>query len=303
MPIRRSMPLAPLLALVTALGLAASPAHAHDGAATAASPASPLLRATAPPATTAQEDSEVVALLRDLVRLDTGNEGLVAELLRARLAPLGFEVDVIPTPAPGKSHLIARLRAADPVGKPILLAGHADVVGVERDLWTLDPFAAIRRGDYLYGRGTLDFKGGLAAFAVAAMRIARSGAPLERDIVLLAEADEEGGSYGTPWLAEREWSKLDAAFSLNEGGWFLTDEQERPRFVGISTADRNSLSVLLETRGTSTHSSRPLPDFGAAPAHARAGPHRAPRHDPGLLGHRPPAPADLRGDVRRGDGP
>lgn len=138
------------------------------------------------------------------------------------------------------------------------------MVGVERDLWSLDPFAGIRRGDYLYGRGALDFKGGLAAFAVAAMRVARSGAPLKRDIVLLSEADEEGGSYGTSWLAARAWAKLDAAFSLNEGGWFLDDARGRPRFLGISTVDKNSLSVRLETRGTSTHSSRPLPDSALA---------------------------------------
>ena len=123
------------------------------------------------------QDSEVVSLLRDLVRVNTsnppGNEALVAELLRPRLEALGFEVEIVPTPAPGKAHLIARLRATQPTEKPLLLAGHADVVGVERPLWTVDPFAGEIRAGRLYGRGAMDFKGGLAALTVAAMRLAR----------------------------------------------------------------------------------------------------------------------------------
>ena len=59
------------------------------------------------------QDSEVVTLLQDLVRINTsnppGNEALVAELLRSRLEPLGFQVEIVPTPAAGKAHLIARL--------------------------------------------------------------------------------------------------------------------------------------------------------------------------------------------------
>jgi acetylornithine deacetylase/succinyl-diaminopimelate desuccinylase-like protein len=60
--------------------------------------------------------------------------------------PLGFQVEIVPTPAAGKAHLIARLPATAPSGeKPLLLAGHEDVVGVEAPLWTVDPFAAVIR--------------------------------------------------------------------------------------------------------------------------------------------------------------
>jgi acetylornithine deacetylase/succinyl-diaminopimelate desuccinylase-like protein len=217
----------------------------------------------APSAAQAQE-SEVVTLLRELVQINNsnppGNEAQVAELLAPRLRALGFEVDVIQTPTPGKAHLVARLRAANPTERPILLAGHADTVGVEPELWTFGPFGGTLSDGYLYGRGSLDFKGGLAAFTVAAMRLARSGAPLERDVILLAEADEEGGSYGTRWLADNHWDKIDAGVSLNEGGWIFQDRAGRPRLLGITTIDKNSLSVTVRTRGTSTHSSRPLPD-------------------------------------------
>jgi acetylornithine deacetylase/succinyl-diaminopimelate desuccinylase-like protein len=219
---------------------------------------------SAAPAAQAQQ-SEVVSLLQELVRVNTsnppGNEAMVAELLRAKLEPLGFQVEVLPTPAPGKAHLIARLPATQPSGeKPLLLAGHADVVGVERPLWTVDPFAAVIQGDRLYGRGAMDFKGGLAAFTVAAMRLARDGGPRTRDLVLLSEADEEGGAYGTTWLAENHWDKIDASESINEGGWVFAGGRGGARLMGITTIDKNSLSVTFRTRGTSTHSSRPLPD-------------------------------------------
>jgi acetylornithine deacetylase/succinyl-diaminopimelate desuccinylase-like protein len=207
--------------------------------------------------------SEVVALDRDLVRLDTsnppGNEGQVANFMRDRLAPLGFEVDVVQTPTPGKAHLIARLGSAHPTGKPVLLSAHEDTVGVERELWSVDPFAGVISGGYLYGRGSFDDKGGIAVFATAAMRLARAHVPLKRDIVLVFEADEEGGDYGIEWLADNHWDKLDAAYSLNEGGIISTDASGRPRLAAPTVRDKISLSVKLRTRGVSTHSSRPQP--------------------------------------------
>jgi acetylornithine deacetylase/succinyl-diaminopimelate desuccinylase-like protein len=227
-------------------------------------------------------DGEVVALLQQLIQTNTsnppGNEAQIAELLKARLAPLGFEVEIVPTPTAGKAHFIARLRAENPTEKPLLLAGHEDVVGVERDLWTVDPFAGLVKGGLIYGRGSMDFKGGLAAFTVAASRIARAKVPLKRDIILLAEADEEGGSYGTGWLAKDNWPKLDAGVSLNEGGWVFEDGGGTPRLMGVTTIDKNSLSVTLKTRGTSTHSSRPLPD--SALAHLTRALNRIERYEP-----------------------
>jgi acetylornithine deacetylase/succinyl-diaminopimelate desuccinylase-like protein len=216
----------------------------------------------AAPGAAAQSDSEVVTLDRDLVRLNTsnppGNEVQVANYMRDRLAPLGFQVDVIQTPTPGKAHLVARLPSANPVGKPVVLCAHEDTVGVEPQLWHVDPFAGTIRGDFLYGRGSFDDKGGIAVFAAAAMRLARAHVPLTRDIVLVFEADEEGGDYGIDWLAEHYWDKLDAAYSINEGG-IISTEHGRPRLAAVTVRDKISFSVVLQTRGVSTHSSRPQP--------------------------------------------
>ncbi len=203
------------------------------------------------------------ALLSELIRLDTSNppgrEGLVAAFLAPRFEALGFEVQIVPTPEAGKAHFIARLRG-DGSKRPVLLAAHADVVGVEREKWTLDPFAGTVRDGYVFGRGALDFKGGLAVFAQAVLRLAERKVPLSRDVIFLAEADEESGRYNTTWLAESEWPKIDAEFALNEGGWIIKGKDGRVKYVSISTADKTSVPAIVTARGTSTHSSMPRPD-------------------------------------------
>jgi len=203
-------------------------------------------------------------LLRELIRIDTsnppGNEGALAEFLRPKFEDLGFEVTIVETPAEGKAHFIARLRG-DGSKRPILLAAHADVVGVEPDLWTQEPFAGDIVDGYVYGRGAIDFKGGLAVFAEAVMQLARNDVPLARDVIFLAEADEEGGSYGTGWLAQDHWHLIDAEFALNEGGWIIKHQgSDDVRYVSISTADKFMLSLRITASGHSIHSSMPRPD-------------------------------------------
>jgi len=206
---------------------------------------------------------DVARLLVELIRIDTsnppGNEGKIAAFLKTKFAPLGFEIDIIDTPQPGKSHFIARLRG-NGKKKPVLIAAHADVVGVEREKWSVDPFAGVVKDGFVLGRGAIDFKGGLAVFAQAVLEIAKKKIPLDRDVIFLSEADEEGGQYNTRWLAEKAWDKIDCEFSLNEGGWIIKDKTGKVLYVSISTADKSGISLRLTARGTSTHSSMPRPD-------------------------------------------
>lgn len=214
-------------------------------------------------ADTAAPLPEVAQLLVDIIRVDTsnppGNEDKLAQLLASKFKPYGFEIDIIPTPQPGKSHFIARLRG-NGSRKPVLIAAHADVVGVEREKWTVDPFAGVVKDGAVWGRGAIDFKGGLAVFAQAAIDIARRKIPLDRDIIFLSEADEEGGQYNTRYLATQAWDKIDCEFALNEGGWIIKDDTGKVLYVSISTADKSGVSLKLTARGTSTHSSMPRPD-------------------------------------------
>ena len=202
-------------------------------------------------------------LLSELIRVDTsnppGNEEKLDELLAAKFRPLGFEIEIIPTPEPGKAHFIARIKG-DGSKKPVLLAAHADVVGVEREKWSVDPFAGQLKDGYVYGRGAIDFKGGLAVFAEAVMRLVKNRIPLHRDVILLSEADEEGGRYNTSWLAESNWNLMDCEFALNEGGWIMKDAKGGVQYVSISTADKMSIPLIVTAKGTSTHSSMPRTD-------------------------------------------
>jgi acetylornithine deacetylase/succinyl-diaminopimelate desuccinylase-like protein len=202
-------------------------------------------------------------LLRELIRIDTSNppgqEGRIADFLASKLRPLGFEIDTVPTPVEGKVHLIARLRG-NGTRRPVLLASHADVVGVEREKWSVDPFGGVLRDGHVFGRGAIDFKGGIAVFARAVMMLAERKVPLARDVIFLAEADEEAQPYNTTWLAQREWTKIECEFALNEGGWIIKDDRGRVKYVSISTADKVSVTATVTARGTSTHSSMPRPD-------------------------------------------
>ena len=202
-------------------------------------------------------------LLAEVIRINTSNPPgrtqALADLLAPRFRAAGFTVDVIPTPDSAKVHFIARLRG-DGSRRPLLLAAHADVVGVEREKWSVDPFAGVIQDGHVYGRGAIDFKGGLAVFAMAALQLAERKVPLARDVIFMAEADEEGAPMNTSWLAKDHWPLMDAEFALNEGGWVIKDDAGKVRYVSISTADKAVVGIILTAKGTSTHSSMPLPD-------------------------------------------
>jgi acetylornithine deacetylase/succinyl-diaminopimelate desuccinylase-like protein len=211
-----------------------------------------------------RSSDSTAALLQDLIRANTtnppGNEKRVAEVLAPRFRALGFDVKIVQTPDSGKAHFIARLKG-DGSKRPVLLAAHADVVGVEREKWSVDPFAGEIKGDHVLGRGAIDFKGGIAVFARAVLMLAEQKVPLARDVIFVSEADEEGGlPYSATWLARNNWADIDAEFALNEGGWIMKGDDGKVRYVSISTADKSSIPLSVIARGTSTHSSMPRPD-------------------------------------------
>jgi acetylornithine deacetylase/succinyl-diaminopimelate desuccinylase-like protein len=220
-------------------------------------------RVRADKAPTQKAADPTAALLVELIRANTsnppGNTESVAKLLAPKFKALGFQVDIVQTPDSGKAHFIARLRG-NGSRRPVLIAAHADVVGVEREKWTVEPFAGVVKDGYVFGRGAIDFKGGIAVFARAAMMLAERKIPLDRDVIFLAEADEESGKYSTSWLASQAWDKIDCEFALNEGGWIMKGPDGRVRYVSISTADKGAIPIILTARGTSTHASMPRPD-------------------------------------------
>jgi acetylornithine deacetylase/succinyl-diaminopimelate desuccinylase-like protein len=203
-----------------------------------------------------------VTNLQRFVQIDTtnppGNETKGAEFLKALLDHEGIASEIVEL-VPGRGNLIARLKGTGKK-KPLLLMGHIDVVGVEREKWTVDPFAAVIRGDYMYGRGVSDDKGMTATCLQVLLLLKRAGVTLDRDVIFLAEAGEESStSVGINFVVEKHWDKIACEFALNEGGGFRLENGE-VKFLGVSSTEKVPRTILLRAKGTSGHGSKPRVD-------------------------------------------
>ena len=150
--------------------------------------------ATAQPPDFEQARDDAVELLQALVRIDTrsppGNETLAAEYLKTVLDEADIPSKMLSLD-PTRANLVARLEG-NGSKRPILLMAHTDVVGIERENWTVDPFGGVIRDGHLWGRGASDDKGQLAAMVQVMLLLHRRQVPLARDVILLAESGEEG---------------------------------------------------------------------------------------------------------------
>ncbi|MCS7056655.1 MAG: M20/M25/M40 family metallo-hydrolase [Thermoflexales bacterium] len=209
---------------------------------------------------------DVVRYLRDLIRLDTsnppGNEMLAAEYLARVLHAAGIAPVVIET-APKRGNVIARLRG-DGGAAPLLLYSHTDVVPVERERWTVDPFGGEVKDGFVYGRGALDMKGitamQLAVFLAIAQAMRHDGLTLRRDLILAATADEEADTnQGIGLLVERHPDLLRAEYALSEFGGYSLHIGNR-RFYPIQTAEKGNVWMRMIARGRPGHASVPHAD-------------------------------------------
>src|SRR5438270_12363471 len=182
---------------------------------------------------------EALKFLVDLVKIDTsnppGNETRAAEYIKGVLAAEGIQAQIFES-APGRGNVVARLKG-NGRKKPLLLLGHLDVVGVERDKWTVDPFAALIKDGYIYGRGSHDDKGMDAANLEVFLLLHRMKVPLDRDVILLAEAGEEGTTqFGIDYMVANHWDEIACEFALNEGGG-APEDNGKVQYVGVSTTE------------------------------------------------------------------
>ena len=146
----------------------------------------------------------VVELAQSLIRFDTtnppGNEAACIEFVRGLLEAAGCETQTFER-VPGRPNLVARLDGG--AAPPLLLQGHVDVVTTSGQRWTHPPFEGRLVDGYVWGRGALDMKGGVAMLVDAFLRAKREKIALPGDLVLVVLADEEnGGDQGARFLAE-----------------------------------------------------------------------------------------------------
>ena len=214
--------------------------------------------------------------LVELIKLNTsnppGNESLAANYLKAVLAAEGIESQLYSREA-GRANLVARIKG-NGSKRPILVMGHTDVVGVQADRWTEDPFGGIRKDGWVYGRGSLDDKDNATAGLMLMLLLKRNEVELDRDIIFLAEAGEEGTpEYGITFMVENHWDKIAAEYCLAEGGGGIREDGEIS-VVSLQTTEKKIRRATLVARGTAGHGSMPRPDNAVsilARAVARAG--------------------------------
>jgi acetylornithine deacetylase/succinyl-diaminopimelate desuccinylase-like protein len=162
----------------------------------------------------------------------------------------------------GQTNLVVRIPGRDRTKKPLLLLNHFDVVPVDAKAWSVDPFAAVIRDGYIWGRGTLDMKGIGVQQLTAFIQLHKSGIVPARDIVMLSTADEEtNGVHGIQWMLANHPDEIDCEYVLDEGGMGTRDVLAPGKLVyGISVGEKQVAWLRVRARGIAGHGSQPIPD-------------------------------------------
>ena len=229
---------------------------------------------------------EAEGWLADLIKINTsnppGNEQIAAMYISGILQREGVKAELLEV-APGRSALVARLRSAamaDP-SKALLLVAHLDTVPVDKSHWSVDPFGAIVKDGYMYGRGAIDDKGMVAANLAVFVALKRSGARLNRDVIFLATTDEESSAEASiKTLIDKYWDKFAAGFAINEGGNVFL-KNGKVQYIGVQASEKVAANVAVIARGPSGHASQPTKDNAVvhlAAAVAKIGTYAPPVH-------------------------
>lgn len=207
---------------------------------------------------------EAAGLLAEYIRINTANppggEVAAARWLQTTLAKEGIESRLLDTAqlGNGRANLYARLKG-NGTKKAIALVHHMDVVPVFRDQWSVDPFGGVIKDGYVWGRGALDDKGQGIVHLLTMVAIKRAGVTLARDIVFIANADEESDATGAIAFTEQHADLLaDVEYLITEGGgsWVVDG---KTRWFGIGVAEKRPYWVSLTVKGGP-------PSHGSAPS-------------------------------------
>jgi acetylornithine deacetylase/succinyl-diaminopimelate desuccinylase-like protein len=205
---------------------------------------------------------EAVEVLRQYLRINTsnppGNELATARLLKTILDREGIEATILDTAelGAGRANLYARLKG-NGSKRAIALVQHMDVVPVTPAYWSVPPFSGEVKDGFIYGRGALDMKGEGVAHLFALIALKRSGVPLTRDIVFVANADEELGSTGGITFVDKHADLLkDVEYLFTEGGANVY-RNGKLEYYSVGVAEKRTFWQKLVVHGTPSHGSRP----------------------------------------------
>lgn len=220
----------------------------------------PSITAAQPQPDWTKVEDETLRHFQALLRIDTsdppGNEAPAAEYLKTVLEREGIETKTFALD-PRRPNLIARLRSSGKK-RPVLIMGHTDVVTVDPSKWKHPPFSAAREGGYVYGRGSVDDKDNVVACLMVMLLLKRMDVPLDRDVIFLAEAGEEGSyQFGIDFMVKQHWPEIDAEYCFAEGGTIVR-AGGKTRHAEIQTSEKIPYRVKLIARGPAGHGSVPL---------------------------------------------
>lgn len=208
----------------------------------------------------AKLEEETMRHFQAIIRINSadppGNEKPVVEYLKSVLDKEGIPTSVFATD-PRRPNLVARLKGSGKK-RPVLIMGHTDVVSIDSTKWKFPAFSATRDGGYVYGRGTVDDKDNVVAALMVMLTLKRMNVPLDRDVIFLAEAGEEGGvRYGIEYMVNEHWAEIEAEFCFAEGGG-VTRKGGKIEYASIATTEKMGRGVRLVARGPAGHGSVPL---------------------------------------------
>ncbi|MDH4147820.1 MAG: M20/M25/M40 family metallo-hydrolase [Acidimicrobiia bacterium] len=208
---------------------------------------------------------QTVELLQTLIRnacvndgtAESGHEVRNADALQSYLEGGGLAIERY-EPTPGRTSLVARIEGRDPAAPSLCLMGHTDVVPVNPDGWSRDPFGGELVNGEVWGRGAVDMLNLTASMAVAFRHLADGGFRPRGDLIYFAVADEESGSaHGAQWVADHQADAIRADYVLTENGGLHSGPAERP-YIGINVAEKGVAWRRLRVRGTPGHGSMPF---------------------------------------------
>lgn len=199
-----------------------------------------------------------VEILQALIRFNTtnppGEEAACIMFIRQLLEGAGIETQIAALD-PARPNLLARIKGSGEA-PPLLLYGHVDVVGVDKQAWSRDPFGGDVHDGFVWGRGALDMKGGVAMLLSAFLRAHARKLPLRGDLILAMVSDEEaGGEYGASFLAEQFADYFAGVkYALGEFGGFAFHALGRT-FYPIMVAEKQLCWLKATIRGDGGHGS------------------------------------------------
>jgi acetylornithine deacetylase/succinyl-diaminopimelate desuccinylase-like protein len=209
-------------------------------------------------------EDETMRHFQALLRFDTsdppmtppGGEKPAADYIKQVLDKEGIPAQLYALEA-NRPNVVARLKG-NGSKRPLLLMAHTDVVNVDPKKWTHPPFSATRDGGYVYSRGTVDDKDNVAAVLMVLLTLKRQNVSLDRDVIALFEAGEEGTTrVGIQFMVNQHFPAIEAEYCYAEGGG-VTRQNGQVKFASLQTLEKIPRAILITARGVAGHGSVPL---------------------------------------------